>query len=105
MQHKTTPDHRAKKVYEENPSGGYSLYTRGSTAWVCRYVGSDGVTRWPTLKTRRSGRTLNLEAARAEAAALARKRDDGEDVAPSNLTFDALAEQCFAAFETRVKSG
>jgi integrase len=37
--------------------------------------------------------------------ALSRKRDDGEDVASSTLTFGELAERFFASFEAKVRSG
>jgi hypothetical protein len=80
---KSTNDHRARTLYEEHP-GSYSLYTRGNHAWICRYRGAGGSDRYVTLKTKRTDRALNIDAARAEAEVLVGAKREGKDVAPAD---------------------
>src|SRR4051794_33202259 len=90
------PAEKRKRVRIER-----GLFQRTSDgAYEVGFTGSDGRYR---LETLRGPRTLG-EARKAARSKLT-QRDAGEDVAPSKLTFDQLAEDFFASFESKTKTG
>lgn len=103
---KSKTDHRKRTLVEEHP-GSYSLYRRGNNAYVCRYVGSNGKTRYVTLKTKRTARVTNIEAARAECETLAQAKRERKDMTPADgkQTFADLAAITFENLEALVISG
>lgn len=91
-----------KRVFvESHGRGEHSIFQRPRDgAYEVAYIGSNGKRRTVTLHGAK-----NISEARRAAKVVIGKRDVGEDVAPSNLTVDQLAQDFFASFEAKTKTG
>ena len=104
MQMQVNPE-TSRRFVESRGRGQGSIYVRPSGSLELQFTGFNGKRRFVVLRDSQGNPITTITAARKAATALVGKRDLAKDIAPSKLSFNALAELFFESFESLVVSG